>query len=308
MNHNLEVIKQYNKDILAFGIAPDKKAEITNKLNSKIMEHYYMIKEKFPAFGTDCSVQLEQLQDLIMTWRTQPSNFYELKADINSRIANSTWKQIPLIQGHSKTLYLMRGITATGKSYHSDEMIDKELGGGASVIYSSDEYFNHLMIPTIYFQDDESEVKITIKQFEDKATGKVYRWSPTPNQKENIKRTEKAMIRNIQSIIIDNTNCVLGHMKPYVFLAMKYGYNVTVIESEFDDRCDIYTSNLLRSKMEGKDIPIGTVQFFETSIRNFPVSLEAIQNAPVAPTFQEPITFEGVNASNFQEAVDSYTM
>jgi hypothetical protein len=271
-----------------------------------IDEHYELIKKDFPSFGNDCSEKLEQLQDLIMSWKTLPSNFIMLKMNINSRIAQATWKQIPLIEGFSKTIFLMRGITCTGKSHYSKKMVDDELGGGASVIFSSDEYFEHLMIPEILFQDDESEVKITIKQFEDKATGKAYRWSPIPNQKENIKRTQKAMINNTQTIIIDNTNCILGHMKPYVFLAMKYGYNVRIVESEFDDRCDIYAANLLRGKMEGKDIPIGTVQFFESSLRNSQVDLKAIQDAPVAPTFQEPITFEGINASNFQEAVDKY--
>jgi NEDD4-binding protein 2 len=100
-------------------------------------------------------------------------------------------------------LILMRGVSGSGKSTLAQKIADD-----VSVIYSTDDFF---MVDGQY-------------RFDPKRLGEFHA--------ENVKRTKDAMVEKCPCIIIDNTNTQAWEMKPYVELAVSYGYEVSIVEPE----------------------------------------------------------------------------
>jgi predicted kinase len=99
-----------------------------------------------------------------------------------------------------KTVYIMRGIQGSGKSF-----LAKELGKGGQ-IFSTDDFF---------MQNGKY-------QWSGSLLGKAHQW--------NKDRTEKAMIEGISPIVLDNTNLKFSDFSPYLLLAKKYGYEIKYAE------------------------------------------------------------------------------
>jgi len=104
-----------------------------------------------------------------------------------------------------KQLIIMRGISGSGKSTIAKTLV------GKGKIFSTDDFF---MQGDKYFFDPK---KIGL------------------NHKLNQERTEEAMKQGVSPIVIDNTNTQAWEMKPYVTLADKYGYEVTIKEARTPD-------------------------------------------------------------------------
>ena len=102
-------------------------------------------------------------------------------------------------------LILMRGVSGSGKSTLAQKIADEQL---LSVIFSTDDFF---MVEGEY-------------RFDPKRLGEYHA--------HNVRRTEDAMVEKMPTIIIDNTNTQAWEMKPYVELAMTYGYGVKIVEPE----------------------------------------------------------------------------
>jgi len=102
-------------------------------------------------------------------------------------------------------LILMRGVSGSGKSTLAQKIADEQY---VSVIYSTDDFF---MVDGQY-------------RFDPKRLGEFHT--------ENVKRTKDAMVEKCPCIIIDNTNTQAWEMKPYVELAVYYGYKVSIVEPE----------------------------------------------------------------------------
>jgi NEDD4-binding protein 2 len=100
-------------------------------------------------------------------------------------------------------LILMRGVSGSGKS-----TLARKIADDVSVIYSTDDFF---MVDGQY-------------RFDPKRLGEFHA--------ENVKRTKDAMVEKCPIIIIDNTNTQAWEMKPYVELAVSYGYKVSIVEPE----------------------------------------------------------------------------
>lgn len=101
-------------------------------------------------------------------------------------------------------LILMRGLPGSGKSYKA-----KILSQGG-VVFSTDDFFYKDGV----YQFDPSKIK--------------------EYHEENQKRTEEAMKQQISPIVVDNTNTTAWEMKNYVYLADKYGYEVSMEKPETD--------------------------------------------------------------------------
>ena len=103
-----------------------------------------------------------------------------------------------------KVLYIIRGISGSGKSTQAKKIKAKEGG----VIYSTDEFF----------YDQEGN----------------YNWTQEdliPNHQKNIKRAYRAMQQGLSPVIIDNTNLKYSpDAEPYVKIARKFGYEIKVVE------------------------------------------------------------------------------
>lgn len=95
-----------------------------------------------------------------------------------------------------RIIYLMRGLPGSGKS-----TMASGLGG---LVFSTDDFF---MVDGQYRFDPEK-----IAEYHQK----------------NIDRTEVAMKTGEPLIVIDNTNILAAHMRPYVLLADQYGYRVEI--------------------------------------------------------------------------------
>lgn len=100
----------------------------------------------------------------------------------------------------SKKMFIMRGVPGSGKSYLAKQLKKK------GVVLSTDDFFG----PNYDF--DGSKLP------------EAHRW--------NIERATEAAKSSVTPIVIDNTNIKLEHMKPYVEIAQKFGYDVEFRESE----------------------------------------------------------------------------
>lgn len=111
----------------------------------------------------------------------------------------------------NKTMYLLRGVPGSGKSYLSRRLAGR-LGGK---IYSADDML---------------------------MAGEEYVWtSPLVFAAHQIVQqlVKLAMIRNEKVVIVDNTNLRPRQGRPYVDLAKRYGYEIEVREPDTDWRYDV---------------------------------------------------------------------
>jgi predicted kinase len=112
-------------------------------------------------------------------------------------------------KAQTKQLYILRGISGSGKSYLSDQ-----IKGEDGIILSADDFF---MEDGVY-------------KFDPDKLPQAHSW------------TQYAAYRFMEEgrspLIIDNTNIEAWEMKPYVEAAQKYGYNVEIIESNTPWRFD----------------------------------------------------------------------
>ena len=104
------------------------------------------------------------------------------------------------IAQNQKICYIMRGCSGSGKS-----TLAQELGKGG-IVLSSDDFF---MVNGKYEFDKEGQ-------------SYAHSW--------NQDRAEKAMRKGMSPIVIDNTHTQAWEAKPYVDMALKYGYKVEIKE------------------------------------------------------------------------------
>ncbi|XP_072547115.1 uncharacterized protein n4bp2l2 [Salminus brasiliensis] len=109
------------------------------------------------------------------------------------------------------SLVLMRGLPGCGKSTLAKEILSS---GPNGLILSTDDYF---------FQKDGYFFNPTL-------LGDAHDW--------NQKRTREAMLDRRSPVIIDNTNVQAWEMKPYVALALEFGYRVEFVEPDTRWKCD----------------------------------------------------------------------
>ena len=108
-----------------------------------------------------------------------------------------------------KKLIICRGISGSGKS-----TLAKELGKGG-VVYSSDDFF----------------IQNGKYVFDAKKLGEAHKW--------NQNRVEEAMKQGMSPIVADNTNTMKFEIKPYLQLAMRYGYKTEFAQPNWHP--DLYT-------------------------------------------------------------------
>lgn len=108
-----------------------------------------------------------------------------------------------ILQG-TKLLVLMRGLPGSGKT-----TLAKEMKGPTGVVLSTDDFFCDKHGRYIY---DPSKI------------GEAHQW----NKHRAIQRLKQGKT----PIIIDNTNLQAWEMKPYVQLALQYGYEVSILDMD----------------------------------------------------------------------------
>ncbi|KAE9417939.1 hypothetical protein Angca_007348, partial [Angiostrongylus cantonensis] len=105
--------------------------------------------------------------------------------------------------GHS-VMVLMRGVPGSGKS-HLARSLSADYGG---VVYSTDDFF--LQNGVYQFQPEKLE----------------------EYHRNNILRVREAMVNGIKTVVVDNTNIFIHHMQQYAFHAVRYCYEIFVVEPE----------------------------------------------------------------------------
>ena len=105
----------------------------------------------------------------------------------------------------NKTLILMRGLPASGKSYRAKELCEDN----ESIICSADHFFGHTI-----------EEYLAKWSFQDLGIAHNY----------CREKAKSLMELHIPLVIIDNTNTTIKEMLPYVQLAIFYDYEIQVEE------------------------------------------------------------------------------
>ncbi|XP_078369356.1 NEDD4-binding protein 2-like isoform X2 [Oculina patagonica] len=108
---------------------------------------------------------------------------------------------IPTI--HQKLLILVRGLPGSGKS-----SLAQRLKGAHGVVFSTDDYF---------YRNQRYEFDVSL-------LGEAHGW--------NQQRAKSALEKLQSPVIIDNTNTQAWEMKPYVSMALKYGYQIKFVEPD----------------------------------------------------------------------------
>lgn len=99
-----------------------------------------------------------------------------------------------------RILYLMRGLPGSGKSNLAKRLTKN--------VFSTDDYF----------------MKNGKYEFDFEQIEQAHEW--------NRKQVNKAMSKGIQKVAVDNTNSSAWEMTPYVKLALKYDYDITLVEPD----------------------------------------------------------------------------
>jgi NEDD4-binding protein 2 len=116
-------------------------------------------------------------------------------------------KRIYDVENSDKLLILMRGVTGSGKT-----TLAKQL---SKYVYSTDDYF--------IIKDGEYEFDYSrLQQSHDSTHRKV----------------EDALKKGLTPVVVDNTNIEPWEMKPYVEMAMKYGYSIEFVEPDTEWKYD----------------------------------------------------------------------
>lgn len=115
----------------------------------------------------------------------------------------------------SKTLYIMQGIPASGKSTMA-KMIRAQTAG---TIISTDDYWYKVTEEGVSYRGG-------FYNFDIAKLGFAHRW--------NQKRCEELMDAAGPVIIIDNTNITRKAAQPYVDMAKRHGYDVVVVRVQVD--------------------------------------------------------------------------
>lgn len=131
-----------------------------------------------------------------------------------------------------KILYLMRGVSGSGKS-----TVAKRLGG---TIFSTDDFF----MKDGKYEFDPSQIKI--------------------NHEKNQARAEEAMKNGISPIVIDNTNTQAWEMKPYVLAAHRHGYEVKIVQPGDEGFPEVDFDEIMKRQAQradqNKSLPAEVVQ------------------------------------------------
>lgn len=101
-----------------------------------------------------------------------------------------------------KILYILRGPSGVGKSTKA-----KELGISGTTLSTDD-----------FWMKDGKYV------FDPLRIAEAHQW--------NQKRTRECLKKGISPIIVDNTNIEAWEMKPYVYMAQEFGYQVQIVPVE----------------------------------------------------------------------------
>lgn len=124
----------------------------------------------------------------------------------------------------NKVLYLMRGISGTGKSKVAFDLADEVN------VYSTDEFWYFLGYGKYAFDPNRME--------------EAHRW--------NEQRVEKAMLHGLTPLVVDNMNLKAWHAKSYVKNAEKYDYRVEIVEPDWSpelrDKSGKWNVNFLEGK------------------------------------------------------------
>ena len=107
-------------------------------------------------------------------------------------------------EAEKKVVHILRGISGSGKSTLSNSILEKSRGDDRSaVVLSTDRFF---MTPGGEYKFDPSQI--------------------VENHARNQADAVAHMKQGTHDIVIDNTNLVHAHMKPYVSAALDHGYGV----------------------------------------------------------------------------------
>jgi predicted kinase len=97
-----------------------------------------------------------------------------------------------------KTLYIMRGPPGSGKSTYAKELSEH--------VFSADDFFK---------------------------AGETYQFDASlleEAHRQNQVKVQAALDCGLPSVVVDNTSTCAWEMRPYVVLAMHYGYNIALVE------------------------------------------------------------------------------
>jgi predicted kinase len=103
---------------------------------------------------------------------------------------------------NDKVLIIMRGIPGSGKSHRA-----KILGEGGAV-FSTDEFFTQ----GGKYSFDPAKIAV------------AHEW--------NQNRVRDALAKGVTPVVVDNTNIMLAHVKPYLEMARSYGYKIEYAEPD----------------------------------------------------------------------------
>ncbi|XP_058949997.2 uncharacterized protein [Pocillopora verrucosa] len=119
-----------------------------------------------------------------------------------------------------KVLILMRGLPGSGKTF-----LAQKLKGRDGVVLSTDDYF---------YRNQRYK-------FDASSLGEAHEW--------NQSRAKTAMESQQSPLIIDNTNTQSWEMKPYISMAVKYGYHIKIVEPNTPWKWDV--KELVRRNQHG---------------------------------------------------------
>ncbi|RZF43703.1 hypothetical protein LSTR_LSTR014731 [Laodelphax striatellus] len=133
-----------------------------------------------------------------------------------SEIVDTVDRVCSLVLNSIKVMILLRGCPGSGKSFMAEKMV---MNVNKIRPHMNLKLKDHVFSTDDYFMSPKHGYR-----FDAKMLPQAHDW--------NKNRAHKALLKNVNPVIIDNTNTQIWEMAPYVQLGVQYGYVVEVAEPE----------------------------------------------------------------------------
>ncbi|XP_075228041.1 uncharacterized protein LOC142328260 [Lycorma delicatula] len=233
----------------------------------------------------------------IYTEKRTPDEQFNENFEVAKNILNDFDRIFMLILNKVKTLVLLRGCPGSGKTYIAEHLINKI--NNSQQFISVLNYSNHVFSADDYFNTPSGYV------FDRLRLSDAHLWV-----QENV---NCALKNDISPVIVDNCNIESLEMKPFIEMALMYGFHIEILEPDTEwkfDEFELTKRNVhfvsitkIRYMLDRFERDITVDKLLEKYDLQYPTNMKPPQQS-VKKGFNSTASDKDIVTSNFIKVID----